>query len=315
MNFLSHLRSVQACLPPLKIRANMDFARNSIELLARGRYVVMHPQYAVLDGVKLAYTASLSPVATHFIGWRNYINKRWRLSTDKSMFKRYCSGHNLKVPGVVALAQDATDGVILKNAQSSFGHGIEGPFRPAFEFRPLQQGEYFETFIRGDIAKVWYWDDKVVAMEVKPMVTVKGNGRATLRDLVTEIKSSFLPVHWDDVAQVAAFDGVTSLDDVIADQREVLVDFRYLSALHPSRLDNLNVKARYDGTKVMSQLGAAGGVFWKGIPLNMRKHTLYTIDAIIDANQDLWFLEMNSNPIVHPDAYPFMLEGLFGQAN
>ena len=314
MNYLSHLRAVQACLPALKIRANMDFARNSIELLARGKYVVMHPQYAALNGVNLAYTDSLSSAATHFIGWRNYINKRWRLSTDKLMFKRYCEGHGLRTPSMVRNLSDTTTGAILKRADSSFGEGIDGPLLPGSEFRELARGEYFETFVRGDICKMWFWDEQPVAMEVKPMVTVTGNGRATLRDLVNEIKSSFLPVHWDEVAKAAAFDGFSGLDDVVPDEQKVLVDFRYLSALHASRLDNLNVKPRYDGTKAMAQFEAAGKLFWKGIPPAMRQHTLYSVDAIIDANEDVWFLEMNSNPIVQPDAYPFMLEGLFGKA-
>ena len=46
----------------------------------------------------------------------------------------------------------------------------------------------------------------------------------------------------------------------------------------------------------------------------MRVDTLITLDAVVDANDKVWFLEINSNPAVHPDAYPALLKGAFERA-
>jgi D-alanine-D-alanine ligase-like ATP-grasp enzyme len=58
---------------------------------------------------------------------------------------------------------------------------------------------------------------------------------------------------------------------------------------------------------VEAQLARAGAVFWTGIPADIRDNTLYAVDAVLDDNNKLWFLEMNSNPFVHPEAYTHMV--------
>jgi hypothetical protein len=51
-------------------------------------------------------------------------------------------------------------------------------------------------------------------------------------------------------------------------------------------------------------------VFWRGIPEGVRQNTLFTVDGILDRTGVARFVEINSNPAVHPDAYLPMLEGL-----
>lgn len=46
----------------------------------------------------------------------------------------------------------------------------------------------------------------------------------------------------------------------------------------------------------------------------MRGTTLFTLDAMVDAQDHVWLLEMNSNPMVHPDAYPVMMTRLYEAA-
>ena len=38
----------------------------------------------------------------------------------------------------------------------------------------------------------------------------------------------------------------------------------------------------------------------------------FVLDAIVDAQDQPWFLEVNSNPQWHPDIYAPMLDGLCG---
>jgi hypothetical protein len=74
--------------------------------------------------------------------------------------------------------------VIVKRSASSFGAQIRGPFRSSLG-QPLiaPAGEYFERFIPGTIAKIWYWDAAPVCMETERMPSVRGDGVSTIREL------------------------------------------------------------------------------------------------------------------------------------
>jgi len=313
LNLICHLRAIDECLPWLGAHVEMKFGSFALQVRARGRHYDLFPQYAILRNGKIAYTCALTSEVTHFIGWRHYQNRLWSLAGNKLAFKQYCATNGLRTPRLFSKTQDIDADFIVKRTRSSFGEGIEGPFRSEAARSmncTLRAGEYYEEFINGEIAKIWYWDEKPACLEIKPMARVVGNGRDTLRELVNGIRSSFVEVDWNSV-EVAARYQETSLDTRVAEGREVLVDFRYMSSLHPSRLTNLNVLNRCEAP-ILDQLQSAGPIFWLGIPEDIRSSTLFTIDAIIDSNQRLWFLEMNSNPVVHPDAYAAMFEGLFG---
>lgn len=316
MNMVAHMRAISDCLPKFHARTELKFGNFLLEVRARGRYYELIPQYAILQGSRVIYTPALKSDVTHFIGWRPYFNRQWDLSNDKLAFKQYCRNNGLRVPRLFMQPADVVSDVIIKRRRSSFGEGIEGPFRReeanAMQ-RTLADGMYFEEFVIGEIAKIWYWDEKPVCVETKRMVPLAGDGDKTLRELVNAAKSSFVPVEWEPVEAMARYQGV-SLDTVIPTDHVVLSDFRYLSSLHPSTLHNGNIIHKLRGTPALEQMEKAGPVFWRGIPAEIRQHTLYTIDAIIDPSQQVWFLEMNSNPVVHPDSYMAMFEGLFGPA-
>src|SRR5262249_13067684 len=160
--------------------------------------------------------------------------------------------------------------------------------------RHLQQTEYFEEFIHGDIVKIWYWNTVPVVLEVLPMPTVVGDGKRTLRKLIDAIRVPHMPGNdWPIWQGIAEFQGLT-LDSIVPGGQRVLVDFRYLSALHPVPPDtrNLNLLSSYEGTPMLRQIRDAGPVFCTAIPTEIRPNTLYSIDAIADANQRLMFLEM-----------------------
>ena len=313
LSMLNHMRAISECLPRFGARAELKFDSFQIEVRSRGLYYDLIPQYAVLSKGKLVYTPYLTSNVTSFIGWRHYFNRQWELSTQKLAFKRYCLANGVRTPALFSAPEEVTTDVIIKRTRSSFGEGISGPFSAADARalnRPLETGEYYDQFINGDIAKIWYWEDKPVCLEIKPMVYVTGVGEQTLRDLITEIRSSFVPVEWGSVEALARYQGL-SLDSVVVEGQRVLVDFRWLSSLHPSHLNNSNVLPTFQGS-AREQMERAGSIFWAGIPKGIGSKILYTIDAVIDPNQNVWFLEMNSNPVVHPDAYAAMFEGLFG---
>jgi hypothetical protein len=92
----------------------------------------------------------------------------------------------------------------------------------------------------------------------------------------------------------------------------VFLDLRYNSTLHMLGFAAEPGLTSMAGTAALEQLHKAGPIFWRGIEESMRARTLFTLTAIVDAQGDAWFVDMDCNPIVHPDAYPIMLSGLFG---
>jgi len=76
--------------------------------------------------------------------------------------------------------------------------------------------------------------------------------------------------------------------------------------------DNENVVAAVRDTAIGAQFEQAGRRLLAAIPPDMRGDTLFTLDAVVNAGDQAWFLEMNSNPMVHPDAYRAMIENAFG---
>ena len=143
------------------------------------------------------------------------------------------------------------------------------------------------------------------------MPTVTGDGLRTLRQLIKRIKVPHVDCDWQECQAIAEYQGL-SLDAVVPNGRRALVEFRYQSLLHPVATDfpNANVLAKFAGTPLMHQLRRGGEVFWRGIPEGVRQNTLFTVDGILDRTGVARFVEINSNPAVHPDAYLPMLEGL-----
>ena len=91
-----------------------------------------------------------------------------------------------------------------------------------------------------------------------------------------------------------------------------LADFRFGSPLVKAIPDTMPTLERHKDFPFVEQLARAGRIFWHGIPAELRPATLYTVDAIAGDDGQVRLLEMNCNPAVHTEVYPFMLERLFG---
>jgi hypothetical protein len=315
LDILSHVKSIAACLPQFGATASMNLETLGLEISARNRYYQFRPQFIVRKGDRTQYSPHPSSDATGFIGWLPYFNKRWGFATDKLDFKGFCASNGLTTPAYWQSAQGGLHDVLIKHRKSSFGVGIRGPYRtidPAQPAHCLEEGEYYENFVPGRIAKVWYWNAKAVALEVHAMPRTSGNGKATLRELV-EPELQGLPQSPDRrvLQDVAAYQDLT-LNSVISKGQQVLIDFKYGSPLTLTKGGHRNIIEQYEGTKIGQQLAANGRVFWQAVPEAIRENTLFTVDAIIDDEERVWLLEANCNPTGHPDIYPAVLESLFG---
>jgi hypothetical protein len=317
-DLLAHMRAVSHCLPRFQARAEFNVSTFRLEVHARGRYYEFVPQYIVLKDGRIRYNTYLTLDATGFLGWLPYFNKRWELAIDKLAFKRYCLAGGLRTPRFSHDTHVPDTGVIVKHRALGFGDGIRGPFRHLREEdaeHALRDGEFYEEFIVGDIAKIWYWEGQVVCVESKPMPRVVGDGKLCVKDLMERCIKSQVLLHnsWSVQEAFARFQGL-SLDSIPDEGAVVLADFRYNSAMNPIALTNPNVADKYRGTHIGMQLAHAGSILWNGIPPELRKHVLYSVDAIVDSQQQVWFLEMNCNPVTPPDTYFPMFESLFGKA-
>ena len=315
-NFISHILAIREWLSSCDGRAYLDFDSLKLEIRANGKCVEFLPQYMFRRDGKIAYTPRLLPEVREFIGWRHYFNRVWPEAVDKSAFKRLCADSGLLTPKRYSQSAGVSTDVLIKRSRSSFGEGIVGPLTPGALHASniaLTEGEYIEDFIAGDIAKIWYWNAKPVAIEILPMPSILGDGSSTVDELLRKRILSLKtrrPPEWEVWKAVIGYQGL-SLESVLPEGQRLMVDYRYQSGLHSAAGHYNNALSSFDNTIVQEQLSVASAVFWNAIPANIRLDTLYTVDAIIDAGRKVWFLEMNCNPIVHVDAYPHMFDSLF----
>jgi D-alanine-D-alanine ligase-like ATP-grasp enzyme len=105
-----------------------------------------------------------------------------------------------------------------------------------------------------------------------------------------------------------------ALNSVLPAGDSMVADFKYGSPYEKPSFVNDNVLPQHQGGAIAEQLAQAGQVLLEAVPQAMRGTTLFTLDAMVDAQDRVWLLEMNSNPMVHPDVYPVMMARLYEAA-
>jgi hypothetical protein len=296
--------------------ASLDLASLVLDVRARNRYYRLYPRFVVFQADRVLYTPRPTKEMRGFAGWLPYVNKRWPIGSGKFAFKDFCAEKGLPTPRMWKSAAADMRDFLIKYDLSSSGAGMRGPFasyRGTDGVQALQPGGYYEQFVRGDMVKGWFWEDRLVGLQIHPMPGIVGNGVSTVRELLTRAgrPDGERPLDWSKYEDIARFQD-TSLEAKLPAGQPLLADFRYTSPLLHGFFNGTPTLERYKDSPVPSQLARFGPMVWNGIPEDVRPATLYTLDAIADADGKVWLLEMNCNPAVHPEAYPFILETLFG---
>jgi len=309
-NLMNHVKAVQAAMDGLHGTAVLNV--KDLVMIARlgSRSVYLQPQFIYSKAGRLRYTLQFERHVTGFAGWRPYFNKRWGLSTEKLQFKAYANSRGIRTPQHWLKQVGSLHDFVIKKSRSSFGVDIRGPFRcidPQQPAQHLEEGEYYEAFIPGRIAKAWYWDGKLCALELRPPPLLTGDGKSTVPQLA-EARCAHR-IDGSALAWVTAYQG-RSPDAVLREGEHMPADFKYGSPYDTPSRDNENVLAAHRGSDLEAQFEAAGRMLMQGIPESIRPHVLYTLDAVVDDAEQVWLLEMNSNPMVHPDVYTAMLQTL-----
>jgi hypothetical protein len=308
-SLICHSSAILECVARFGATADLRLPSYVLRVRARNRYYDLFPQFIERKDGRLLFSRHMPAGrdGAGFVGWLPYAGKRWPASTSKLAFKEFCAAHGLRTPRISLGAPEGFERYIVKGNASSFGQGIRGPFRKQDAGDPgalAGEKEYCEEFIAGRSAKAWYWDDKLAALEILTMPTVTGDGARTYRNLMAAMPRPMIEA-------LARFQGIEA-DAMVPAGKTLMADFRHGSPFLTVNMLNQNVLAEHAASEIGRQFAATGATFWSAVPEEQRPLTVYTVDAIVDDKDRVWFVEMNCNPAVHPDVYPAMFGRLFG---
>lgn len=312
---IKHLAPIRAWAMERGAEMRLSAETFELELTLGDIGIKLIPRFVIEVNGLPAYVRRFAPEGD-FIGWMPYPSKQWPLSTDKRLFKEYALRNGLRVTASWREGPPLAQNYIVKPAIGSFGQGFQGPFGPHNPLPPgleLRQGEFFEQFIRGRSTKAWYWNGEPMALELLSAPTIRGDGRRPLRQIAEERRGNFdLALSLDSSVAMLAWQGYTP-DSVPDDGVEVMLDFRYLTPYDRVTLKNRDV-LQEASPDIAAQLAYAGPLLYAGIDPKVRENSVFTVDAVVDEADRVWFLEMNSHPMIHPNVYVPMLNSMFGLA-
>lgn len=321
LDLVNHIRTVKDCAERLGFEANVNVRNFALEIRKGGLGIRFQPRFLYFDREKgqrnISYYAR--PDARGFVGWLPYFNKVWPVSLDKVAFKECCRERGLLTPDWWTAAPARLADFLIKRRSGSLGVGMRGPYRavdPADPYHQLAEGEYYERFVEGRIAKIWYWNAHPVCMELLDFHRLTGDGRRSIREIL-EARLDIAAGSAANTSGLSRFEPIVryygrSLDTVPASGEKIVGGFRYASILESTTVRNRNALATLNDPALAAKLAAVGFSLWQAIPEEIRHGVLYTVDAILDAKGEFWLLEMNPNPGVHPDCYHAMIASVLG---
>jgi hypothetical protein len=308
-NYLQHALAVGHWMRQNSATGGIDPLNHILEIRCNGRERRFQPQFVLEQATgQLGFTPHLAPNVSGFVSWLPYFNKTWPIAQDKLAFKEHAAREDIRVPNWTTDPAQVRGTFIVKSRVSTLGRGLRGPFEAASAVT-LADGEYCEQFIVGQLMKAWFWNDELAVAELVDMPTVRGDGLRTLRQLISAKLAPTEP--WPaDLEPIAAIQGL-SLDGVVPANRKALADYRYMSVLNPATRIDHNVRQKLKGSALESQLLQAGARCWAAVPEDRRQGTVFSLDGVVDPEGQIWFLEVNCNPLLHPAFYESMLNGIF----
>ena len=321
---LNHFAAMQRWVAGNEAEATLDMSNLSVEVKCRGRYYRMYPTFQAIVHGRLSHLPNLTADARGFGGWRPYQGVTHPHSSDKALFKTYLAEAGLRSPASWDVQRATPDNdYVLKARRGSFGEGLHGPYRanarvPEGIANARDGGFFAEQFVQGRMLKVWYWGARPFFAHMQEFPAIAGDGRSTVEDLL-RARIAAAQLSWGTLAQkpvvmaCLAFQGI-GLHDVLEEGRLAWFDYRY-GQLYPTSFgatplsDNkIDPLAQLTGTQLQDQGRALARLLQQAFPAPV----LITVDGILDREGRIWWLEMNTNSLVPPEAYEVMFADLFG---
>jgi hypothetical protein len=178
----------------------------------------------------------------------------------------------------------------------------------------LREGQYYEVFIPGKILKIWFWNDIFVCLEKQPMAEVIGDGQKTIDSLITERAGEqwTKDKNWRERTKEVLNYYNISFKNIPSYGERQTVDIRYGSPV--SNFFDIENEVNIYGelSQAYPDLDRLGRLLYNLIK-PCHRLLAYSVDAILGKEGEIWILEANANPFIHPHLYEQMLLSLFTQ--
>ncbi len=323
---LNHFRALKAWADSSDAQVDLDIRTFTLEVKFRNRYYTLKPRFLLNNNGQMAYSTELTQNVTGFIGWLPYDILRWDFAQDKLLFKEFLKKAGLGFPATWPSIGDAEGSFLVKQSTGSFGYQILGPYRDAGEVPTVKYAgpesqnrgvDFAEQFIVGTNLKVWFWGPTAFYAHVHAYPTVIGDGVSTAQALIEARLARAGQTRGADggngnVLSSLAFQQVLPTE-VLDVGREVWIDFRYGRhyASTAPRAESDNDLGRINA-QVRQQIDVIGVKVAQESFRRFKAPVLYAMDGVVDEAGKVWWLEINSNPMLPPEGYALVFLSLFG---
>ena len=315
-SYIDHVRWIRDAI--LGRGGDFFIVGTTLKLAVRRLGVQWQLEPRFLDAVEdRVYTSppELGVPLTGFAGWLPYAPRTWDLAQSCALFRGFLREHSLPTPELHSTTPPFAGEVLVRRAGPA-SEAVLGPFATPAE-HPLADGEAYETFLLGTRVRFWYWNGAPLCAELQKMPTVVGDGSRSLRDLILERATWSRPFSEEQEGALFARPSPLlslqghALASPLAHGMRVIIDHALDSPLlHPSERQTFLVDGA-DEPAWLTTVRRAGDLLRSAAPPEFRSDLLFTVDAVFDRDEQLWLLEMNGNPIVHPALYPAIIGTLF----
>lgn len=237
----------------------------------------------------------------------------------RARVKRFVLGRSLHTPLSWPTTEAAERDHVLKRPMGSFGTAVFGPYRaqsarprmPEVANRDLS-ALFAEEFILGRNLRVWYWGGEAFHVHLQAYPTVRGDGVTPLEALIARRmgrEDSTLPHDaerpW--ILSSLAYQG-WSVFSVLPPDQEAWIDYRY-GRLYapPSAQAHSDSVLSHLAPDVQRQVRVIGSALHAEMLGQFGLQMLFAVDGVLDPGGRIWWLEVNSNPVMPPTGYAPML--------
>ena len=320
---LNHFRAIQEWATSQQAEVRLDMKTFRVEVQRGPGRCVLHPQFLNTAGGSLSYSPVLSPAATGFIGWLPYRAIKWPLSDDKLEFKSFLRRSGILAPATWPSVGEVDKPFVLKQPVGSFGQAVFGPYQAGVDALSLpehrqqaRERAFAEQFISGRNIKAWFWGGEPFHLHLHPYPAVSGDGVSRIDALVARRMGradGLVPESADKpwIVSSLAFQG-WALSDVLPRGVEAWIDYRYgrRHAADPIQVHSDDMLSELTDAARL-QVREAGRALHGELVKSHGVPVLFALDGVLDADDRIWWLEANSNPILPPTGYPLILATLF----
>jgi hypothetical protein len=321
----NHVLAIQEWCAACQGSASIDAMTFELEIKARNRYYKLFPQFWQRANGIPSHLPHITPTTDGFIGWLPYQPLRFQKLQDKRYFKQLLATQQLRTPVTWPSPNEATTDYIFKSTQGSFGTQLSRPYArgtlpaeiPTFPSGATPSPIFTEQFVTGKILKVWFWGGEAFHAHMHERPVISGDGTHTLEYLIDQ-QLHTINQTWanyaeaDFVRQCLAYQDIESTS-VLSKDQSVWLDYRYGRRFRGSEwtveADNALPKL---SASVQAQIAQVGELLTREVKMEYDLPISFAVDGVLDDQGQVWWLEVNSNPMFPPTGYPKMLRTLFG---